>query len=210
MARRRRGRRFNKRRTGRRFKRYGWRRYVKKLKAGLRSVAELKHETLQSNASALNANAQITLHSTIQGGTDDYQRVGNKIHLKNLTINLVIQPRSTSSGRHWFRVMLVRSDKELAVSDAPNIWGVNNYEKYFIMRDKRIYLPEYDNTAFNLITPAVMRVHWFVKLNHQMRFIDNLGAVPVGRKYYVWIIGAIQGTSEITTSYVISTSYIDV
>ena len=71
-------------------------------------------------------------------GTQDYQRIGNKISIQKLYLNKVMRiVQSQNAKNNALRLLVVQSrGGELSVSDMPDYWTPANLQKMLVIKDK--------------------------------------------------------------------------
>lgn len=102
---------------------------------------ETKHLTLVSGAfdyiGVSGAGTLIDLTSLIVQGTNDHQRIGNKITLTKLMLSKVMRVAQSTSARNCaVRLLVVQSRSgDLVVGDMPNYYSPCDLDKMFVMKD---------------------------------------------------------------------------
>lgn len=122
---------------------------VKKIAQGQKEIKEVTQDYTDSSVVAANANvvALNTLYDNIAQGTDDDERIGDKIYIKDLSVNMTLNS-GTANGN--IRILAYQMlDDELDTAGLASFFtDINGYwpdfqttnSKYKILMDKRLVL----------------------------------------------------------------------
>lgn len=141
--------RYNKKKYNRRYGKkknpYTIARYV--VNKTLNKRIEKKWYDLSINHAATTAGALYDITSSIQQGTANGQRVGDKI--KAISAFMRVTVDGQDSPGNLTRVMIVQGKKVLALSDMPSIHGAINSDKMKILYDRLTFQEPATGTAGN-------------------------------------------------------------
>lgn len=175
-------------------------------------------------SSVISTTSLLTLLNGVALGTSDYQRVGRRIEMGHLEMNLTITTSATTTaGQDFFR-MIVFYDRQ--TNGAAPVYGdvmhsvdnagavtvtplsqPNNDNKYrfTILWSELVYLPEPSAGGANNLSEGVSKYHWVKKIPLKGRIVQYLSDaagvadIATGSLYFAVLSGQIaSGNSDYT------------
>lgn len=156
--------------------------------------------------------------NTITQGTDDFNRIGKSIQLKNLSINYYIT--SIGVGPNLVCRTLFVLDRQTngatpAVSDiiesnaVEALYKESQRTRFKILYDKVTFAGA-DGSGINVIMQGGTNMNVAVPLNYKQEFLSNAGTVAAINKGAIWCLIVTNVTSNLRTNGAARVQYTDV